>query len=38
MSYLLDTHTFLWFLSGSEELSKKARKAIEDKSLIFNYL
>ena len=30
MSYLLDTQTFLQFLSGSEELSTKARKVIED--------
>jgi len=30
MSYLLDTHAFLWFLNGSEELSKNARQAIED--------
>lgn len=30
MAYLLDTHTFLWFLNGSEDLSAKARKAIED--------
>ena len=24
MSFLLDTHTFLWFLEGNEKLSKKA--------------
>lgn len=30
MAYLLDTHTFLWFLNGSDDLSKKARKAIEN--------
>ncbi|MFA9213013.1 MAG: type II toxin-antitoxin system VapC family toxin [Candidatus Methylacidiphilales bacterium] len=24
MAFLLDTHTFLWFLSGDEKLSKKA--------------
>lgn len=23
MAFLLDTHTFLWFLSGDEKLSKK---------------
>jgi len=30
MGYLLDTHAFLWFINGSEDLSKKARVAIED--------
>lgn len=30
MKYLLDTHSFLWFLEGNESLSKKARSAIED--------
>ena len=30
MAYLLDTHAFLWFLNGSEELSVNARQAIED--------
>ncbi len=29
MRYLLDTHTFIWFVSGNKELSSKARKAIE---------
>lgn len=29
-NYLLDTHTFLWFLSGDKQLSKKARLTIED--------
>ena len=29
MDYLLDTHTFLWFINGSEELSDKAKSAIE---------
>ena len=28
MKTLLDTHTFLWFLSGASELSKKARLPI----------
>jgi PIN domain nuclease of toxin-antitoxin system len=27
---LLDTHTFLWFIGGSEELSRAARGLIED--------
>ena len=30
MDYLLDTHTFLWFINGSEELSGKAKSAIEN--------
>ena len=29
MDYLLDTHTFLWFLEGNENLSQKATAAIE---------
>ena len=28
MEYLLDTHTFLWFIDGSSELSTKAKKII----------
>jgi len=27
---LLDTHTFLWYISGDGSISKKARKAIEE--------
>jgi len=30
MNYLLDTHTFLWFLDGSTNLSGKARRVIEN--------
>jgi len=30
MKILLDTHTFLWFLSGDSELSKQARMFIEN--------
>lgn len=29
MTYLLDTHTLIWFLNGDKNLSSKARKAIE---------
>lgn len=29
MKYLLDTHAFLWFISGNASLSKNARQAIE---------
>ncbi len=30
MRLLLDTHTFLWYYSGSPELSEYARKCIDD--------
>jgi PIN domain nuclease of toxin-antitoxin system len=30
MKLLLDTHTFLWFVEGSPNLSDKAREAIEN--------
>lgn len=30
MQYLIDTHTFLWFVSNSKELSQPARTHIED--------
>jgi PIN domain nuclease of toxin-antitoxin system len=30
MSYLLDTHTFLWFLEGNKNLSSNARIIIEN--------
>jgi PIN domain nuclease of toxin-antitoxin system len=30
MRLLLDTHTFLWFLSDDAQLSDPARKLIED--------
>ncbi len=32
MKFLLDTHTFLWFIMGSSKLSKKARELMEDAS------
>jgi PIN domain nuclease of toxin-antitoxin system len=32
MNYLLDTHTFIWFINGEKELSDTARKAIEHKN------
>ena len=31
MNYLLDTHTFMWFINGEQELSAHARKTIEQK-------
>jgi len=30
MDYLLDTHSFLWFINGDDALSETARKSIED--------
>lgn len=30
MNFLLDTHTFLWFLEGNNNLSKNARANIEN--------
>ena len=30
MDILLDTHTFIWFFNGDEQLSFKAKKLIED--------
>ncbi|MCU0482026.1 MAG: type II toxin-antitoxin system VapC family toxin [Anaerolineae bacterium] len=30
MNYLLDTHTFLWFINDDEALSSKAKATIED--------
>ena len=34
MNYLLDTHALIWFLSGDNSLSSKAKKAIESSSSI----
>ena len=31
MNYLLDTHTFIWFVNGQTELSANARRLIEHK-------
>jgi PIN domain nuclease of toxin-antitoxin system len=30
MAYLLDTHTFLWYLDGNRSLSKKVREIIDN--------
>ncbi len=30
MEHLLDTHSFLWFINGDEQLSEKAKIAIQD--------
>jgi PIN domain nuclease of toxin-antitoxin system len=30
MNFLIDTHTFLWFVSGSADLSKEAKVQIEN--------
>lgn len=36
MRYLIDTHTFIWFIKGSENLSEGSRKIIEnEKNEIF---
>ena len=32
MKFLLDTHTFLWFVMGSANLSGTARNLIEDRA------
>ena len=32
MKYLIDTHIFLWFSSGSSELSQKTKEIILDKN------
>jgi PIN domain nuclease of toxin-antitoxin system len=32
MNLLLDTHTLLWFLSGSKKLNSTSKKLIEDES------
>ena len=34
MHYLLDTHSFLWFINGDKALSKIARTSIEDNSSV----
>lgn len=31
MKYLIDTHTFLWFTNGSEEISSIAKSIIENR-------
>lgn len=31
-NFLLDTHTFLWYLQGSQDLSSKAAEVLEDPS------
>ena len=30
MTILLDTHAFIWFLNGDNQLSAKLKEAIED--------
>ncbi|RKZ46216.1 MAG: type II toxin-antitoxin system VapC family toxin [Candidatus Parabeggiatoa sp. nov. 3] len=30
MTFLIDTHTFLWFIAGSDELSETAKEVIEN--------
>ena len=33
MRLLLDTHSFLWFISGNPQISSSARMLIEDVSI-----
>lgn len=35
MRYLLDTHTFLWFLLNNDSLSKTVRDIIEDSPILY---
>lgn len=35
MDNLLDTHVFIWFITGDQQLSKKARQVIEEPSVNF---
>jgi PIN domain nuclease of toxin-antitoxin system len=32
MDYILDTHTFLWFITDNDNLTQKAKKIIENSS------
>ena len=34
MNNLLDTHTFIWFIEGDNQLSRLARKSIEKKGAV----
>ena len=34
MEYLLDTHAFLWFINGDEQISQKAKNVIADPDAI----
>jgi len=34
MEYLLDTHSFLWFINGDDQLSQKAKSAITDSETV----
>lgn len=34
MNNLIDTHAFIWFLNGEDQLSDKAKKAIEDEGAV----
>ncbi len=35
MNNLLDTHSFIWFITGDQKLSKRARQIIEESSVSF---
>lgn len=34
MAYLLDTHSFLWFINGDDQLPEKAKNAIMDSEAV----
>ena len=34
MNYLLDTHTFLWYIDGDEQLPPKVRNVISNHNII----
>lgn len=34
MNNLLDTHSFIWFIEGDNQLSKKARQSIEENDAV----
>lgn len=36
--YLLDTHAIIWYVSGSDELSQKARNVMETQKCFFSYV
>lgn len=34
MNILLDTHTFIWYFQGSEQISLKALETLEDPKIL----
>lgn len=35
MRLLLDTHTFLWYITGDERLSPHMRRTVEDSEAVY---